>query len=149
MVGRPAPPRAGERRLTRRDDDLAGLAEHVGRKLPHVGAGDVHLGNCAVLLALDVLCAAVALGPFELPELGVEAKIIGGLCPCGHRHRGCCVFDPPSAAGPCCAPAVGRLEMPESADSWRRWYCAAHWPAFREAAADFGLVAVVLAGGAS
>lgn len=56
----------------RREPHIAGLTEHVRAKLPHVGEATVGPRGCVVLLALDILCAEVAIGPFDVPELGIK-----------------------------------------------------------------------------
>ena len=61
-----------------REDMIAGLGAHVAAKLPHVGGTPETPRGCAVLLALDVLGAAVALGPFDIPELGIRVWDVGG-----------------------------------------------------------------------
>ena len=53
---------------------LVTLADHIRAKLPHLGEEPPSPRGCVILLALDVLGAGVALGPCEIPELGVTVR---------------------------------------------------------------------------
>lgn len=77
-----------------------------------------------------------------------EPGIAAITCPCGYVHLGCCAMPTHQGAAawtrpiPCSSKAVARVAI--DGDSWRRWYCADHWPDFREAALEHGLLVTEL-----